>query len=211
MFRPWRNYVTCWSWVGNVLNVYVLCWQCLSDVLEMFCWCIGDMLVLVTWQTAVCTRHLYAVRITKLGQVAWPTTDILKQENENNNTFSDTHIHFRLPMEISRKIPGVCGGLELKKSNFPKQECLDSQPMQHLKTSFGRKRQLGTNFDLSKNAKTHVQICSDIQNVISSESHRNTLDKGLWPSSKSKQQFAFQMFTTFHKSNLFESWALKTT
>ena len=33
-------------------------------------------------------------------------------------TFPDTHRHFRPAIEISRKIPIVCEGLELKKSNL---------------------------------------------------------------------------------------------
>ena len=41
---------------------------------------------------------------------------------DHRNTFLDMHGHIRLAIEIPRKCPLVCGGLQLKKSYFRKQK-----------------------------------------------------------------------------------------
>ena len=48
---------------------------------------------------------------------------------DHKNTFLDTHKHFRPAIEISRRFPIVCKGLELKNNNFKKDKWLDAQPM----------------------------------------------------------------------------------
>ena len=45
------------------------------------------------------------------------TKDLMSKCVDHKTTFLDTHRHFRPATEISKKLPIVCGGLELKKSN----------------------------------------------------------------------------------------------
>ena len=45
------------------------------------------------------------------------TKTLMSKCFDHKTMFSDTHRHFRPAIEISRKRPIVCGGLELKKSN----------------------------------------------------------------------------------------------
>ena len=52
----------------------------------------------------------------------------MSQYIDHITTVLDTQRHFRLAIQISRKVSIVCGVLEPQKTNFPKKACLDSQP-----------------------------------------------------------------------------------
>ena len=67
---------------------------------------------------------------------------------DHKTTFADTHKHLGPAIEISRKIPIVCGGLELKKINV-KTRSLDPQPM-FLNFSMFEEMVLGTNVKKNK-------------------------------------------------------------